>query len=141
MSAYRKIIRPALHRLKRFRNFIRDLVVVIARGWDLRLITSCDMKIYKLPKTTEFWHPVGIVIGGKAKIGEHCIIRQNVTIGQVKDQYPVIGNRVEIGAGAIILGGVTVGDDAVIGAGAIVVQDVPEGNLYLSKNEVVIKPL
>lgn len=49
----------------------------------MRLITSCDMTIYKLPKTTEFWHPVGIVIGGKSRIGEHCIIGQNVTIGQV----------------------------------------------------------
>lgn len=141
MSLYRGFIRPALHRLKRFRNFIRDLLVVIVRGWDLRLITSCDMKIYKLPRTTEFWHPVGIVIGGKSKIGEHCIIRQNVTIGQVREQYPVIGDRVEVGAGAIILGGITIGDDAVIGAGAVVTRDVPPGHLYLSRHEPLVRAI
>ncbi|MFA5493690.1 MAG: DapH/DapD/GlmU-related protein [Porticoccaceae bacterium] len=140
MSVYKKVVRPLLHRIKRFRNFARDLAVVAARGWDLRLITSCDMKIYKLPKTTEFWHPVGIVIGGKSRIGEHCIIRQNVTIGQVRDRYPVIGDRVEIGAGAIILGGITIGDDAVIAAGAVVVRDVPAGHTYVSKHEIQIQP-
>ena len=127
MSFYRAVVRPLLHRVKRFRNFVRDLAAVIARGWDLRLITSCDMKIHKLPKTTEFWHPVGIVI------------RQNVTIGQVRDQYPVIGNRVEIGAGAIILGGVTIGDDAVIAAGAVVVKDVPAGHVFVSRHDTLMQ--
>src|SRR5690606_38329810 len=93
MSFYRAVVRPLLHRVKRFRNFVRDLAAVIARGWDLRLITACDMKIHKLPKTTEFWHPVGIVIGGRARIGENCVIRQNDTIGHVCDQYHIISYR------------------------------------------------
>ena len=139
MPLYRAVVRPLLHRLRRFRNFARDLVVVIARGWDLRLITACDMKIYKLPRSTEFWHPVGIVIGGKSRIGEGCIIRQNVTIGQVRDPHPVIGDRVEIGAGAIILGGVTIGDDAVIAAGAVVVKDVPAGHVYVSRHDTLMQ--
>ncbi|OUS18151.1 hypothetical protein A9Q88_01130 [Gammaproteobacteria bacterium 50_400_T64] len=141
MSIYKNVIRPLLHKIKRFRNFIRDLLVVIVRGWDLRLLTSCDMKIYRLPKSTEFWHPVGIVIGGKVKIGEHCIIRQNVTLGQVKDKYPVIGNNVEVGAGAMVLGDVVVGDGAVIAAGAVVLKDVPANTMYASRFEPYMKPL
>jgi len=141
MSIYRKVIRPLLHKIKRFRNFVRDLLVVIARGWDLRLLTSCDMKIHRLPKTTEFWHPVGIVIGGKVKVGEHCVIRQNVTIGQVKDKYPLIGDGVEIGAGAIVLGGVVIGDGAVIAAGATVLKDVPANTVYTSRCEVHMRPI
>lgn len=141
MHIYRGLIRPLLHRIKRFRNFVRDLLVVIARGWDVRLLTSCDIKIYTIPKSTQFWHPVGIVIGNKVKLGENCVIRQNVTLGQSNGQYPTIGNNVEISVGAIVVGGITIGDGAVIGAGAIVLQDVPANTLYLSKFEPYMKPL
>lgn len=141
MSIYRKVIRPLLHKIKRFRNFIRDLLVVIARGWDFRLLTSCDMNISKIPKTTIFWHPVGMVIGSKVKIGEHCNIRHNVSIGNLNDEYPVIGDRVQIGPGVIILGGVTIGDDAIIGAGATVLKDVPANTVYASRFEVHMRPI
>lgn len=141
MSIYRKVIRPLLHKIKRFRNFIRDLLVVIARGWDFRLLTSCDMNISKIPKTTIFWHPVGLVIGSKVKIGEHCNIRHNVSIGNLNDGYPVIGDRVQIGPGVIILGGLTIGDDAIIGAGATVLKDVPAKTIYASRFEVHMRPI
>lgn len=133
---YYKTIRPFWHKIKRFRNFLRDLCVCIWRGWDLRLITACDMRICRIPRTTHFGHPVGIVISSRAKIGEHCDIRQNVTIGQRSDRdVPVIGNNVLIGAGAMIIGNVSVGDNARIGAGAIVLKDVPPNTTYISKFE------
>jgi serine O-acetyltransferase len=70
-----------------------------------------------------------IVIHGAAVIGDDCLIRHGVTIGNsgYEDLYgaPTIGNRVQIGAGAKILGRVAVGDDAIIGANAVVVHDVP----------------
>jgi serine O-acetyltransferase len=76
-------------------------------------------------------HHGGIVIHGSAVIGDDCLIRHGVTLSnQFKDHHteaPVIGNRVEIGAGAQVLGNVTVGDDAFIGANAVVVEDVPPG--------------
>lgn len=76
-------------------------------------------------------HQSGIVISGFAEIGDDCRIRQNTTIG-VKglcDTFavPRIGSRVDIGAGAVILGRIEVGDDAVIGANAVVLRDVPAG--------------
>ncbi|MEP6546185.1 MAG: serine acetyltransferase [Gammaproteobacteria bacterium] len=74
-----------------------------------------------------------IVIHGASVIGDDCLIRHGVTIGNVgyADPLgaPVIGNRVQIGAGAKILGRVRVGNDVVIGANAVVVRDVLDGDV------------
>lgn len=76
-------------------------------------------------------HSGGIVIHGDAVIGDDCRIRQGVTIGNRRPDdplaAPVIGNRVDIGAGAKILGAVRIGDDVRIGANAVVLTDVPCG--------------
>ncbi len=72
---------------------------------------------------------MGIVIHKDARIGRHCLISHQVTIGGrsgLKD-LPVIGDYVRIGAGAKILGNVRIGDFAVIGANAVVVRDVAPG--------------
>lgn len=70
-------------------------------------------------------HPNGIVIHPGAKIGVNCLIFQQVTIGDKDEGVPVIGGHVDIGAGARILGAVSVGDHARIGANAVVLKDVP----------------
>jgi serine O-acetyltransferase len=83
-------------------------------------------------KKTFFPHPIGIVIGKNVILGRDCTIYQNVTIGvgnNKKEDYPIIGNNVTIYAGAIVIGKVTVGDNAVIGAGCIVTKDVPENKI------------
>jgi serine O-acetyltransferase len=76
-------------------------------------------------------HPGGIVIHGCSVIGDDCRIRQGVTLGAKTHQRPldapILGNRVDVGAGAKILGAVRIGDDAVIGANAVVIRDVPSG--------------
>lgn len=75
-------------------------------------------------------HFGGMILVAQA-IGDDVILRQNTTFGIASPDRPkarpVIGSRVDIGAGAVILGGIHVGDDAVIGAGAVVVRDVPRG--------------
>lgn len=72
-------------------------------------------------------HPNGIVIHPGATIGCNCLIFQQVTIGTREGQAPpVIGGHVDIGAGAKILGAVTIGNHACIGANAVVLKDVPE---------------
>lgn len=71
-------------------------------------------------------HPNGVVIHPLAEIGPNCLIFQQVTLGMSGDGgYPKIGGHVDIGAGARVLGGVTIGDHAVIGANAVVLKDVP----------------
>lgn len=78
-------------------------------------------------------HSGAIVVHGHAVIGDDCTIRQGVTIGNQRQDRPLeaphIGNRVNIGAGAKILGAVRVGDAADIGANAVVISDVPAGAL------------
>ena len=71
-------------------------------------------------------HPNGIVIHPHARIGANCLIFQQVTLGTVQGAkgMPVLGNQVDIGGGAKILGPVIIGHHAVIGANAVVLQDV-----------------
>jgi serine O-acetyltransferase len=74
-------------------------------------------------------HGMGVVIGETTEIGDDVMVYHGVTLGgrtlqQVK-RHPTIGNRVTIGAGAKVLGPLTVGDDSAIGANAVVTRDVP----------------
>lgn len=74
-----------------------------------------------------------IIIHSEAVIGDDVIVRQGVTIGNKVIDHPldapVIGNRVNIGAGAKILGKVVIGDDVDIGANAVVITDVPSNSI------------
>ncbi|GGB37182.1 serine acetyltransferase [Sphingomonas metalli] len=78
-------------------------------------------------------HQGGIVVHGATVIGDDCIIRQNCTLGirrldQLHDA-PILEDGVNVGAGAVILGRVTIGTGAAIGANAVVLTDVPAGAL------------
>jgi serine acetyltransferase len=76
-------------------------------------------------------HQGAIVIHGNSRIGDDCILRQGVTLGNKTlispNDAPQLGPRVNVGAGAKILGAVRIGADATIGANAVVLEDVPEG--------------
>lgn len=72
-------------------------------------------------------HPNGIVIHPDASIGPNCLLFQQVTVGVAHGGVPRIEGHVDIGAGAKVLGAVTVGAHARIGANAVVVNDVPPG--------------
>ncbi len=74
-------------------------------------------------------HGMGVVIGETAEVGDDVIMYQGVVLGGTSRQkvkrHPTVGNGVVIGAGAILLGPITVGDCARIGAGSVVVRSVP----------------
>jgi serine O-acetyltransferase len=77
-------------------------------------------------------HIGGIIISGDAVLGDDCTLRNGVTIGLRRKGTrgsPRIGNRVDIGAGAKILGDIVIGDDVAIGANAVVLCDVPSGSI------------
>ncbi len=80
-------------------------------------------------------HGMGVVIGETTEIGNDVTMYQNVTLGgtsmEKKKRHPTIGNNVVIGAGAKILGNVWIGDGAKIGAGSVVVKDVPANTMVV----------
>lgn len=97
---------------------------------------ACGMTIggnSKIGRRLIIEHQGAIVIHGASVIGDDCIIRQGVTLGIRRmdrpGDAPVLGDRVNVGAGAKLLGKIYIGDDAVIGANAVVLCDVPAGAL------------
>lgn len=111
---------------------LHQIIQCINRGFPIRAALFCEINFTNLPRSTIIGHPFGIVIGEDTKFGENCIIRQNVTIGrrmiEKRPRYEpnIIGNNVEICSGAIIIGeGLTIGDNSIIGAGSIVLKNVP----------------
>lgn len=86
----------------------------------------------KVGRRVRLWHNGGMVLIAR-EIGDDVHIRHNTTFG-VADRKnltakPIIGNRVEVGTGAVILGHVHIGDDAIIGANAVVTKDVAASTL------------
>lgn len=69
----------------------------------------------------------GVYISRFAVIGTGCRIYQNVTIGEVNGRAPVIGDDCLIGAGAVLVGNIRIGNHVKIGAGAVIRQDLPDG--------------
>jgi serine O-acetyltransferase len=74
-------------------------------------------------------HGMGLVIGETSEVGDFVTLHQGVTLGgtgkEKGKRHPTLGNNVYVGVGAKILGAVTIGDSARIGAGAVVLNDVP----------------
>lgn len=114
---------------------ILKLLSQILTGIDL----PCEVQIGRRLVIEHFG---GIIISGDTVLGDDVVIRNGVTIGLKRTHQPgapVIGHRVDIGTGAKILGAITIGDDVVIGANAVVLQDIPANSLAVGV-PAVIKP-
>lgn len=74
-------------------------------------------------------HGMGVVIGETAIIGDNVLLYQGVTLGGTglahEKRHPTIGNNVVVGAGAKVLGNISIGDNTYIGANAVVIKDIP----------------
>jgi serine O-acetyltransferase len=83
----------------------------------------------KLGRRIVLDHGMGIVVGETAEIGDDCYLYHQVTLGVARTsrnkRHPTLGRGVVVGAGAKVLGAITVGDGARVGANAVVVDDVP----------------
>jgi serine O-acetyltransferase len=85
-------------------------------------------------------HFGGIIISGYARFGDNCRIRNGVVVGLRRvdePSAPTIGNNVDIGSGAKLLGPITIGDNSIIGANAVVVQDVPENSVAIGVPAII----
>lgn len=92
-------------------------------------------------KTSLGYGGIGVVIHARAVIGENVIIGPNVTIGGRSGKYdvPVIGNNVYVSTGAKILGAIRIGNNSVVGANAVVINDVPENAVVAGVPAKIIK--
>jgi serine O-acetyltransferase len=87
-------------------------------------------------------HFGGIVISGYAKFGDNCRIRNGVVVGLRRIEQPaapVIGNNVDIGSGAKVLGPISIGNNVAIGANAVVLTDVPDNSIAIGV-PAIVKP-
>jgi len=98
----------------------------------------------KLGRRVRIWHHGGMVLHA-ASIGDDVHIRQNTTFGIARRdrlyELPTIEDRVDIGCGAVLIGKITIGHDSVIGANAVVVEDVPPHSLAAGVPAKIIKSL
>ncbi|WP_394166446.1 serine O-acetyltransferase [Photobacterium piscicola] len=91
------------------------------------------------------FHPQNIVINANSVLGNNIMLQHNITIGNKFDPItgqhisPVIGNNVELSPGVIVLGNISIGDNSVIGAGAIVTKNIPENSIAVGNPAKVIK--
>jgi serine O-acetyltransferase len=85
-------------------------------------------------------HFGGIIISGYTKFGDNCRVRNGVVIGirRIEEKSaPVIGNNVDVGAGAKLLGPIRIGNNVVIGANAVVLCDVPDNSIAVGVPAVI----
>ncbi|MCC6239869.1 MAG: serine acetyltransferase [Phycisphaerales bacterium] len=149
-----KLTKPGLHAIWVYRLGHRSLtgppIVRIALKLVYKPMHWWVRNFYgiELPETTQvgrrfrIGHQSGIVIHHNSIIGDDCMIRQNCTLGAgsgaSSDKGPVLGNRVEMGAGAVIIGGVKIGDDVRIGPNAVVMMNVPDRAMVVAPPPRVI---
>jgi serine O-acetyltransferase len=128
---------PGLHALwyHRWANFLwRHRFRFLARFFShtSRFLTGIEIHPgAKIGRRFFIDHGAGVVIGETAEVGEDVLIYQGVVLGgtslKKEKRHPTLGNNVVIGAGAIVLGAISVGDGARIGSGSVVVKSVPPG--------------
>lgn len=104
---------------------------------------------YQIPPNTKIGkglyigHQGPVVINGRAEIGDNCTLTHIVNIGQInrgkKAGCPKIGNKVFIGAGAVVVGKITIGNNVLIGPNTVVNFDVPDNSIVIG-NPAVVKP-
>ena len=116
-------VRPAI-----LRKFF-SLLYKIAFKW-IQIVAGIELPCEaEIGRNFVIDHFGGIVISGFARFGDNCRIRNGVVVGLRRvdePRAPVIGDNVDIGAGAKILGPITIGNNVAIGANAVVLDDVPD---------------
>ena len=144
VSAYRTA--AYLHDLRRRRPVLGLVGLPLVAGY--KFFFDYVMGIYIPPETRigqglAVYHGVGLVVHPASVIGDNCTLRHGVTIGTrdgSADTVPVIGSNVSVGPLAVIIGKIMVGDDAQIGAGAVVLRDVPPGTIAVGNPASIKTP-
>jgi serine O-acetyltransferase len=126
------------------RNPFYNILILILKKVQIQR-RNCDISYSaSIGGGVKFPHPLSIVIGDFAKVGEGVMIWQNVTLGSsgrigVGLKYPTIGEYSRIYAGAVIIGGVQIGQNAIIGANSVVRIDLPDNSVAAGAPARVVK--
>lgn len=109
-----------------FPIFISYRIYEVILGCELSWKVRCGERL-------QIFHVVGLVINPATQIGSDCILRHATTLGARRgaNDAPTIGDRVDIGCNVVVLGAVSIGSGAAIGAGAVVLKDVPENGVVV----------
>ncbi|MDU0960911.1 MAG: serine O-acetyltransferase [Bradyrhizobium sp.] len=133
---WRYRVRPAL--LRKFFSALYKMCFKL-----IQIITGIELPCEaEIGRNFVIDHFGGIIVSGYTRIGDNCRIRNGVTIGlrRVEEKVaPVIGDNVDIGAGAKLLGPIRIGNNVVIGANAVVITDVPDDSIAVGV-PAIIKP-
>lgn len=140
----------AVHRFGNWRMGVRPRVLRLPFSLLYKLLEkwvqwTCGITLpytVKLGRRVRIWHHGGMVLHARS-IGDDVHIRQNTTFGVARRdrlyELPVIEDRVDIGCGAVVLGNIVVGHDSVIGANAVVLNDVPPRSVAAGVPAKVVK--
>lgn len=95
----------------------------------------------KIGYPLRLFHGTGLVLHPATVMGNNCVLRHCTTVGskREKDDVPVFGDNVDIGCNSVILGRIAVGDNSVIGAGSVVVNDVPPNSVVAGNPASLIR--
>lgn len=122
-------------KIPKFLNYILSIPYYIGNLLIIEGLLHCHFpRSIKIEPGISLFHPYGIMINRNTVIGKKVIIRNNVTLGvkhQGKPTFIQIGSGVDIGAGAKILGSVSIGNDCKIGANAVVLRSYGDNNILV----------
>jgi serine O-acetyltransferase len=126
--------------------FIRRPLLLLAAAWQklVEVLTGISLP-YTCSIGPGFYigHFGNIIVNGEAIIGSNCNISQGVTIGVSgrgeRRGVPTIGNRVYLGANAVVAGRIVVGDDAVVGANSLVISDLPASSTAVGVPATIVE--
>jgi serine O-acetyltransferase len=132
LIAYPGVHAVAVHRVSHLLWRIRLRILARIVSQLMRWLTGIEIHPgARIGKRFFIDHGMGVVIGETAEIGDDCTLYHGVTLGgttwKKEKRHPTLGNNVVVGAGAQVLGPITVGDGARIGSNSVVVRDVPAG--------------
>ena len=114
------------------------LIYKVQVEWILGIEIPWSVKIgYPL----RLYHGTGLVLHPATVMGKNCVMRHCTTVGskREKDDVPVFGDNVDIGSNSVILGRINIGDNSIIGAGSVVVDDVPPNSIVAGNPARVIR--
>ncbi len=141
------LLYPGVHALIRYR--IARFFYKIKLKFLARLITQISrfftgIEIHpgaQIGKNLFIDHGAGVVIGETAVIGDNCTLYQNVTLGgtgkEHNKRHPTLKNNVTVGAGAKVLGNITIGNNVKIGANSVVLKDIPDDCTVVGVGRIV----